>query len=262
MVVLKKDAQMGNRVISASRKRLCGSTSTHVHEFFEIEYVINGSGTCLVDGQAHEMAAGTLFLLNPANTHAIRDAKAEIINVMFNCECDTPAFSLPVLYAPATPLFRIAEADRPLILSLLLELVQVHVQNTDYARTLLACVIQKLASLPAAVSKEPLPYIRHALLYITEHFRNGITLESTAAHLGLSATYLSELFAQQTGMNFKAYLDRIRFSHAQNLLAFTNVAVCEVPERSGFGDYANFSRRFHRLYGVTPGEYRKKHQTV
>ncbi|MBQ8356944.1 MAG: helix-turn-helix domain-containing protein [Clostridia bacterium] len=262
MIILKKEAQIANDFISASRKAFSGNADPHIHEFFELEYIIAGGGTCVIDGREYPMHAGTLFLLTPANTHAVRNADADMINIMFKCEYDNPAFSLPVLYAPAAPPFLLTTADRPLMLALLSELVQVHETHIDYARTLLTCVMQKLSCYPRTSGAEPMPYIQHALLYVTENFRNGITLADTAAHLGLSVTYLSELFARQTGMNFKTYLDRVRFSHVQNLLTFTDIPVCAIHEYAGFRDYANFSRRFRRLYGMTPGEYRKKRQTV
>jgi len=256
--ILKKERQIANSVISASRKHFSGHARTHIHEFFEIEYIISGSGTCLVDGRAYPMEPGALFLLTPANTHTVRDADAEMINVMFQCGYGFPDPALPMLCAPPSSLFLLEEADRPLMLSLLTELLRVHTDNISYAHTLLACAMQKLAYYPHAEERKPLPYIQRAFLYITEHFRSGITLEDTAAHLGLSSTYFSELFVQQTGMNFKAYLDSIRFSHAQNLLSFTDIPVCTVHAYAGFGDYANFSRRFKRLVGITPSAYRKR----
>ena len=142
------------------------------------------------------------------------------------------------------------------------ELIRIQENNPHYARALLDCALQRLAEHPRAANATALPYIQRALLYITERFRDGITLADTAAHIGLSATYFSELFAAETGTPFKVYLDNIRFSHAKNLLAFTDIPICRIYEYAGFGDYANFSRRFHRLMGVTPSEYRKKHKTV
>ena len=260
MQLLTKEKQIANSVISASRKHFCGCANTHVHEFFEIEYVISGSGSCLIDGCTYDMEAGTLFLLTPANTHTVRDADAELINVMFRCDHALPSLALPTLYAPISPRFSLAATDRPLVLALLSELVAMHSDNLEYAQTLLSCLLQKLSFYPQKDETAPLPYIQRAYLYMTEHFKNGITLESTAAHLGLSSTYLSELFAQQTGISFKTYLDRIRFSHARNLLAFTDMPICAIPAHCGFGDYANFSRRFKSLLGMTPGDYRQKHK--
>ena len=204
------------------------------------------------------MTEGSLFLLNPSNTHALRSANAELINVMFRCEYSDEFFSLPMLYSSASPFFELNQNDRQFICLLLCELVSIHKENIPYARLLLGCILQKLSASASSKERIPLPYIQHAFLYITEHFRHGITLESTAAHLGLTPTYFSDLFVKETGINFKSYLDEVRFSHAKNLLSFTEIPVCRIHSYSGFGDYANFSRRFKQHFGITPGEYRKR----
>ena len=255
MIVIKENTAIDNGFITASQKRFVGNARTHVHEFFEIEYIIDGSGICKIDGIEYPMRAGTLFLLDPSNTHEIISADAELINVMFKCEYDNDIFILPSL---RSPMVELTERDSAFISALLNEMISVYEKDIGFARLLLKCVTQKLNSYPSAEAPTSLPYIQHTLLYITENFRYGITLESAAAHLGLCPTYLSELFAKQMGKTFKNYLDNVRFSYAKNLLSFTNLPICDVHRYAGFGDYANFSRRFKKLFGMTPTEYRKK----
>ena len=257
MDVLKKEAQISNGYIAASRKHCIGNTKPHIHDFFEIEYIISGTGRCIVDGREYPMPEGALIMMTPANTHTVFDADADMINLMFRCNYADPAFSTPLL-CPPSPLLTVLPQDRPLVQALLTELVAVHNTSPDFARSLLGCLLHKLSANSAATVGDRLPYINRSLLYITENFRSGVTLESTAEHLALCPTYLSELFTRELGVSFKAYLDRIRFSCAQNLLAFSDLPICQIPFMVGFGDYANFSRRFRQLFGMTPGDYRKR----
>ena len=92
MVIPKKQQQIGDGLLSASRKHFSGRAMAHIHEFFEIELVLSGSGTCVIDGNTYPMRQGSLFLLTPANTHAVQDADAELINVMFQCDYNGNAF--------------------------------------------------------------------------------------------------------------------------------------------------------------------------
>lgn len=257
MQVLNKESLLRGGYIAATRKHFEGTAAPHIHEFFEIEYIEGGQGQCIVDGRTYDMESGTLFLLTPANTHAVKTPSADIINVMFRCDYADPAFSTPLLCSPS-PLFLIPAQDRPLVQALLDELVKIHKTDTDFARALLGCLLRKLSSYSNVRTEENLPYINRSLLYITENFRKGVTLDSVADHLALCPTYLSELFTKTLGISFKTYLDRIRFSCAQNLLAFTDLPICDIPAMVGFGDYANFSRRFKKSFGITPGEYRKR----
>lgn len=259
MVVLEQKERIPNDFLSASKKSFIGNSSTHVHEFFELEYVIRGKGTCIVDGKEYPMHEGALFLLSPINTHAVRDADAALFNVMFRLEYDPSLPLLSLFPASHSPYFSPNESDRALLYALLSEIVSIHEENTGYARRLLECVLEKLRLLSAhEAERTALPYIRRAILYTTEHFREDISLERTAACLGLSPTYFSELFSRETGKSFKQYLDTLRFSHAKELLAFTDLPVSEVHRLSGFADYANFSRRFKSAFGMTPTDYRRK----
>ena len=144
-----------------------------------------------------------------------------------------------------------------MISALLHELVVVQKTDLHYETLLLQCVLQKLLHMKTPQGGELLPYIQHAILYILENFRFGVTLESTAMHLGLSQAYLSDLFKKETGTTFKAYLDDLRFSYVKNLLRATDLSVREIYDTSGFHDYANFARRFKMQFGMTPSEYRK-----
>lgn len=259
MRIMTKTGWIPNDFIAASRKHVSGDTSAHLHEFFEIEFVISGSGICRIDGREYPMQTGSLFLLTPVNTHELRSADAEIFNVMFRCDAGETVFSDPMLYASSSPLFLLTGDDGRLAYQLLTELVRVLGSDLSYARLLLGCLLGKLSQLGDHDGRdETLPYIRKAYRYITEHFRDGITLSETASYLGLTSTYFSDLFARETGRSFKSYLDGVRFSCAKNLLAFTELSVAEVCRASGFSDYANFSRRFRLSFGMTPMEYRRE----
>ena len=257
--IITKKEQIPNEFIAASRKHFAKSVEAHGHDFFEIELIISGSGSYVIDGTHYDIKPQTLFLMNPSQIHAV-NANMELINVMFQCEYDGDFFAFPLTGGANTPVFHLNDEDYRFFLATLTELVKVHKEDCKYAMLLLRCVLRKLMScLPSDHAENHSPYIQQTILHVLENFRSGITLESTADHLGLSKAYLSDCFSKQLGVNFKTYLDDIRFSYAKNLLAFTNLPISEIHERAGFHDYANFTRRFKQKYGCSPGEYRKKH---
>ena len=257
-IITKKDS-IPNGFIAASRKHFDKKVDAHGHDFFEIEFIISGRGSYVIDGKHYDVNPKTLFLMNPSQIHTV-DADMELINVMFQCEYDGDFFAFPLTGGNHTPFFHLTDEEYQFFYAILSELVSIHKKDCKYAMLLLRCVLRKLMScLPTDAAENHPPYIQRTILYMLENFRTGITLESAAEHLGLSKAYLSDCFSKQLGVNFKTYLDDIRFSHAKNLLAFTSIPVTEIHERSGFYDYANFTRRFKQKFGCSPGEYRKKH---
>ena len=53
------------------------------------------------------------------------------------------------------------------------------------------------------------------------------------------------------------YLIRLRLRQAAILLAYTEQALPEVLEQTGFSDAAYFGRQFHRAFGRTPRQFRR-----
>jgi AraC-like DNA-binding protein len=259
--IYTKNQKLKNEFIAASQKRFVGLSAPHGHDFFEIELILGGTGVYVIDGVSYEIEPNTLFLMTPAQIHSVVDADVEIINVMFQCEYDRKFFSFPILNNTTAPVYRLNAKENEFLSSLLQEIIAVHKRNIPYAMLLLRCVLHKLTEyVPTQAEAMPPSYIQHAILYMMENFRTGITLESISAHLGLSKVYFSEYFSKHMGINFKTYLDNLRFSYVENLLCFTDLSVNEIHIQAGFVDYANFARRFKQKYGCAPGEYRKKKQ--
>jgi transcriptional regulator GlxA family with amidase domain len=91
---------------------------------------------------------------------------------------------------------------------------------------------------------------------IAERLPDGVRRADIAALLGMSVSDFSRMFHASSGMTFAAYLLRVRLDAAKALMRSTRRSLCEVAVASGFGDQANFSRRFARAVGMTPSMWR------
>lgn len=93
--------------------------------------------------------------------------------------------------------------------------------------------------------------------YMQEHLTEEISLNVLAEEFHLSASYISQLFKNEIGVNFLVYLTNIRMEQAKKLLLSTPLSIAEVSERSGYGDYRVFTKAFKKSEGVTPSQYRR-----
>lgn len=103
--------------------------------------------------------------------------------------------------------------------------------------------------------------ITKALEYIAAHYTENLTLQSVADFVHLSKSYFSLLFKKQTDRNFIDYLIELRIREAKKLLAHNDGRVYDVALAAGFKDVKYFSKVFKKVTGITPMEYRDKHQT-
>ena len=252
----ERNIKKGN--IDISKKRISGIFTPHWHEFYEVEFVADGSGEYVINNKIHKMKKGMLFFMTPMDFHEVKTSGAQIINIMFSyiaCVKET-LFSLISSQTENAVYFEGAEYD--FISSLLGEMASAaDTNNPEYIRALLDVLLLKLAKKNNTKKSSRLSYVQSAILYLMNNFRQRPTLYETAASIGISPSYLSMLFKTEAGINFKGYLDTLKFEYAKNLLFFSSMSISEICYESGFDDYANFIRRFKKRYGNPPARIRK-----
>ena len=92
--------------------------------------------------------------------------------------------------------------------------------------------------------------------YLESHYAEDVSLERLTHLTGLSRHYLVRAFGEAAGVPPHAYLRQVRVEHAKTFLARGH-AVAEVAVMTGFTDQSHLTRWFKRLWGVTPGQYRR-----
>ena len=95
--------------------------------------------------------------------------------------------------------------------------------------------------------------------YVARHFgERGLSVQSIAANLSISASYLSKLVKRHLDRSVVDYLVDFRMERAKELLATTDLLAYEVAEATGYPDAQYFSTVFKRHIGLTPSEFRAR----
>ena len=93
--------------------------------------------------------------------------------------------------------------------------------------------------------------------YLQEHLVEEVSLSVLADTFHLNPQYISQLFKNEIGVGFLAYLTNIRMEKAKKLLLSTSLTVADVAEQSGYADYRVFTKVFKKSEGSTPSQYRR-----
>ena len=123
-----------------------------------------------------------------------------------------------------------------------------------YVYVILGAIFEKIATADEVDSRE-MQFSAEVLIYISEHFREELTLGKLAAALGYNESYLSRSFHETFGISFGKYLNMQRLREALNLLREGNMSITGCALESGFGSMRSFYRAFHEKFGCTPKEY-------
>lgn len=83
-------------------------------------------------------------------------------------------------------------------------------------------------------------------------------LATLAQEAGLEERTLLRRFQKATGLTTTEYAQRLRVAKAQELLQFGRLPVERISWEVGYSDAGAFRKIFHRIVGLTPGEYRQR----
>jgi len=255
----------GNRHLTVGIHEVNRAYPLHWHSFFEIELVLSGNGSCVVNDVEYDVEEYQLFFLSTTDFHRVdADRGLRVINVSFDEEAIDEE-DLGVLLLSQTPrAYRLSleEYDRMVSAAMLLR----HECEIDgdcqrqLLQYLVKCMRRQSPDAVSALEKsEHYRGIKRAIVYMKMHFKEPISLQRLAAEAGYHPTYFSELFQRITGESYLQALIKLRVGYARTLLA-NGFSVSDTCFLSGFGSLSNFGAVFKKHCRVSPGEYRRKHK--
>lgn len=238
---------------------------THLHDPVEIVYVIKGRLKMTVDGCTQVLRSGDAAVCFPVVPHSY-DVVSE------------DAVALTLIFTPETmqeftPLFRRKRPVDPFLLTagkndeldgialklLELEKEESSVMRKAYMHVFLAHLLEMLPLESAShnAGESGLPY--QVLHYISEHFTEPISLESTASALGVSRIHLSHIFSQKLNINFRHYINTLRVDMACRLLRESQYSISQIIGMCGYDNPRTFHRAFQTQWNMTPTEFRTRY---
>lgn len=235
----------------------------HFHTQAEMFYVIRGEVEITVDQTTTRLRPGDLGIIFPGLLHEYRELSAEenIFMTIFEPAL-TPQFVRTLTeLKPELPVLR-ADLCHPDIYYALTSLdTEVHSSSPNLQVYPIFLQLMMTRVLPALkLQKRETNGQNHIIYrvtdYLTHHFMDPITLSDVAAACGISKGYLSRVFAQQIGIPFPLYLNRLRINEAQAKLQETTLSITEIAYMCGFESPRTFNRNFAKIVGITPSEYR------
>ena len=93
--------------------------------------------------------------------------------------------------------------------------------------------------------------------YILEHLDTRIKMSSLSAVTGLSSSYLSRIFKEETGVTVTAFVLDKKLETARNMLEYSEYPVSWITNTLAFPSESYFCKVFKEAYGTPPARYRK-----
>ena len=250
------------------RKKKLYNYDLHWHDCFEIELVLRGSATQILNGESYEMSAGTLYMLNPTDFHSIKSDGAEVYNIMFSEKMLDEDVLQKILSVEKNIIFTLSEREMMNIKFMMSQMLFEFENESEfsdlliknYMECLLMMILRKCEFGKESKRDSENDSIRKSLLYVHSRFRENPTLIQVAQIAGFNKNYFSGLFHQTTGKTYKEYLNALKLEHSKKLVLTSNLSITEICYASGYNSLTNFLRVFKSQFGVSPAAMRKSHR--
>ncbi len=267
-ISLDKDGEQ--RKIAVSKRDVVCPFPLHWHECFEIELVIGGSMTQIINGKKYELSRGDIYLLDPTDFHEIISSDhAEIYNLMFSENLPDDELTKKLLSSNETAVFHLEKREFESVSFILAEILRESKENQscseEYIKNLAECLFITISRRLSTVSSDTFRHdsgISRALLLIHTRFRENPKMTEIAEKASLNSSYFSALFHKSVGKTYKQYISELKLNYAKKLLFSSKLSVTEICFACGYNSLSNFLREFRKFFGTTPADMRKNENST
>ena len=211
----------------------------HSHDFFEIPYVVSGTGILCFESEKRTMHEGEFCIIAPDTRHDLIPSDDSLIlflslrksnfkTAFFNViESDNilSIFFNHCLYNSSINYLLFVTTPTPHVLSIIKNILIESVSTRPFSSEVAACYVSILFSEILRSYSKTFSYypfskthkIPAILKYIKGNYRY-INLSSTASFFNYDASYLGKLIKQNTGMSFNDIVNQYKIEQAIYLL--------------------------------------------
>lgn len=251
----------------------------HEHNFFELVYILSGTGTQCINNSSSRYHAGHMFLITPEDCHS------------FDIETTTEFFFLRFsnIYIQSNSIhtdnvqrleFILQNANhqpgcilknqidkslvKPMVEAVIREYVNRDFYNKELIQhlvnTLIVVVARNIAKyLPQHVDEQTDEKAVDILQYIQRniYYPEKIRTEEISKQFGVSESYLGRYFKRQTNETMQQYITGYRMKMIEHRLMHSDMRMGEIVEELGFTDESHLNKFFRKQKGVSPTVFRK-----
>ena len=255
---------------------------THLHDFVEIIYVLDGEATETINETSYHVHRGDMLFINYKSTHSFAPIDSlTYINLSIYPEViaerlihHTNAFEVLSLSAfeelscgEGGSVIRFSGAELHTV-ECILEDMRVEYEKklpdrenvlASYLEILITKLIRKLYPSCAENDRNEEMW-QNLLLYIHKNLDKKLSLSELARKCFYNPSYFSRVFKDRFGITLADYLTRERTVYAAKLLLSTDYTTEHIASICGYSDKSSLYRAFRKEYGLTPSEYRNQAQ--
>ena len=252
----------------------------HQHNFFELVYVMSGTGTQCINKNTFRYHAGHLFLITPEDSHSFDiETTSELFFLRFNDIyiknsglIAENVYRLEYIlqnanHQPGCILKNRVDKKlvRPMVEGIIREIETRDLYNKELVHqlvnTLIIIVARNIAKyLPEQVNVGTEARAVDILQYIQGniYYPEKLKAETISENFGISNAYLGRYFKRHANETMQQYITNYKIKLIEHRLQFSDKRVNEIADEFGFTDESHLNKYFRKQNGSSPTAYRKR----
>jgi AraC-like DNA-binding protein len=253
------------------------------NNFFELIYIVEGTGVQHTNNNRFNYRKGNLFLLTPQDRNSFEIATttqffflrftANYVSIVKDRDwTERIEFILNnASHRPGCILKN--QADKPIIASLVENIIREQCNQQLYfykiiqqlVNAIIVIVARNIAlKLPKNIKENTGEEVLDILHYIQQHIQRPDKLKAKeiSQQLNISLSYLGRYFKKQTGETLQEYIGKYKVRLIEIRLVNTDMRINEIAHELSFTDESHLNRIFRKYKGISPSEYRKQFYAV
>lgn len=250
---------------------------THTNTFFEMVFVLEGTGLQMINDHQLPYAPDKLFLIFPQDKHGfdVRTFSRFFFIRFSNDYVSTqPSEHMRALeyifhshnHLPGCILQTVT--DKPFVRAAVEALIRENQSHSPHQQRVIQQLLNTVLTLAARnITLQHSSIVSpngHDVLslmnYVHQHIfePEWLRVEKIARVFHLSPTYVGEYFRKHTGESLQQYVMLYKLKLIETRLRYTDLRINEIADEFGFTDQSHLNRIFKKYKGKTPLEYRKE----
>ncbi|NIG54573.1 AraC family transcriptional regulator [Chitinophaga sp. Cy-1792] len=261
-----------------------GLETAHGHNFFELAYIVSGTGQQTINSHHFNYAPGHMFLITPEDIHSLEVQTPTVFFFLRFTDIYIQQYSLSqenikklefilqnANHQPGCILKNQTDKSivKPMVDAVIREYVNRDIYNQELIRlmvnTLIVIVARNITKfLPQQTDEQTDAKAMDILQYIRQHIfqPEKIRTEVISKHFSVSEHYLGRYFKKHTNETMQQFIMNYKLRMIEHRLRFSDMRISEIVSELGFTDESHLNRFFKKQKGVSPTAYRKNNRRV